>query len=114
MMTFLLSPPVAILIYIPLVTLLAFFGRALASKGPDSPLKSGDMHTAGMHTALYSSGEEAPGGFAAPGYQPFFLIALFFAILHLGILVMGRGGLTPISGVYLLGLVVALLALMLG
>jgi hypothetical protein len=109
MMNFLLSPPVAILIYIPLVTLLALFGRSLAAKGPAASDKS-----SGMHTALYSSGEEAPGGFAAPGYQPFFLIALFFAILHLGILVMGRGGLTPISGVYLLGLVVALLALMLG
>ena len=104
MLEVLLSPPVAFLIYIPLVSLIALFGRSLATRGTANPIKS----------SLYGSGEEAPGSTAVPGYQPFFLIALFFAILHLGILVLGSGGLTPMQGVYLLGLVIALVALMLG
>ena len=41
---------------------------------------------------------------AAPGYQPFFLIALFFAILHLGVLVLGIGSLPVPAAVYLVGL----------
>ncbi len=67
-----------------------------------------------MKNSMYGSGEAAPSGAAAPGYRPFFLIAFFFAILHLGVLVVGSGGLTPITGLYLLGLVVTLVALMLG
>jgi NADH:ubiquinone oxidoreductase subunit 3 (subunit A) len=100
----LLSPPIAFLIYIPLVALLSLLGRSLASRGAANPMKS----------SLYSSGEEAPTSTAVPGYQPFFLIALFFAILHLGILVVGSGGLRPMQGIYLLGLVFALVALMMG
>ena len=42
------------------------------------------------------------------------MIALFFAILHLSVLVLGSGGLTPITGVYLVGVIMALLALILG
>ena len=42
------------------------------------------------------------------------LIALFFAVLHLGVLVLGTGDLSGMSGVYLVGLMVALLALILG
>jgi hypothetical protein len=34
--------------------------------------------------------------------------------LHLGALVVGSGGLSPITGIYLLGLALVLLALMLG
>jgi hypothetical protein len=41
-------------------------------------------------------------------------VALFFAILHLGILVMSTGNPSPVMIIYLLGLVVALLALILG
>lgn len=105
MLDFLLSPPVAFLLYIPLVGLISLFGRSLASRGITSnPMK----------TSLYGSGEEAPTAVAVPGYQPFFLIALFFAILHLGILVLGSGGLNLMTAIYLLGLVIALVALMLG
>ena len=42
------------------------------------------------------------------------LIALFFAILHLGVLMLGSGGLTWMAVVYLAGLILALLALVLG
>jgi NADH:ubiquinone oxidoreductase subunit 3 (subunit A) len=103
-MNILLSPPFAFVIYIPLVLVIVWFGRSLAGPAKSSVMKS----------STYGSGEEAPTTNAAPGYRPFFLIAFFFAILHLGILVLGSGGLTPVSGAYLLGLVLALIALLLG
>lgn len=101
---FLLSPPVAILIYVPLVGLLVWLGRQLA--GPEQ----GDA----AKSSTYGSGEEAPSYHAAPGYRPFFLVALFFAILHLGMLVLGLSDFSPVSAVYLVGLMVGLIALILG
>ena len=32
-----------------------------------------------------------------PGYRQFFVIALFFAVLHLGVLMLGSSGLTPVA-----------------
>lgn len=103
-MTILLAPPVALLIYLVLVGLLSLFGRALA--GPGQP--------GGEKATTYSGGERAPARMAAPGYKPFFVVALFFAIVHLGVLMLGSSGLTPVAGIYLAGLVLALLALILG
>jgi hypothetical protein len=40
--------------------------------------------------------------------------ALFFAIVHLGVLMLGGSDLGPIAGLYLVGLMLALLALILG
>lgn len=103
----LLAPPVAFLIYLALSTLLSGMGRALAAP-------SQSQHTQ-LKASSYASGEAAPlDSTAAPGYRPFFIIALFFAILHLGVLMLGSGHLTLISGVYLVGLLLALLALILG
>jgi NADH:ubiquinone oxidoreductase subunit 3 (subunit A) len=102
-MSILLSPPLAFLIYIPLVILIMLFGRKLAGRAQTNPMKN----------SIYGSGEAAPTNMAAPGYRPFFLIALFFAMLHLGVLVLATGGLNLITGVYLLGLVFVLLALIL-
>lgn len=103
-MTSLLVPPLALLINLGLVGLLALLGRALA--GPAQP--GGDKAT------TYSGGERAPRGMAAPGYKPFFVVALFFAIVHLGVLMLGSSGLTPVAGLYLGGLVLALVAMILG
>lgn len=103
-MSILLSPPLAFLIYIPLVLLITLLGRKMAGRSQANAMK----------TSIYGSGEEAPTSMAAPGYRPFFLIALFFAILHLGVLVLATGGLTVMTGIYLFGLVFALLALILG
>lgn len=100
----LLTPPIALLINLALVGLLASFGRLLAGPGTPTSAKS----------STYSSGEEAPAGMAAPGYKPFFVIALFFAILHLGVLMLGSSSLSPIAGIYLAGLLLSLLALILG
>ncbi len=103
-MTLLLSPPVAFLAYIPLVLLLIAVGRMLAGPAHANPVKS----------SVYGSGEASPTFEAAPGYQPFFLIALFFAVVHLAMLVLGIGNLPMPAAVYLAGLFIALVALILG
>lgn len=103
-MEILLTPPLAFVVYLALAGALSIFGRALAGPGNATPLKS----------STYASGEASPTRLAAPGYKPFFVIALFFAILHLGILILGSGTFTPITAVYLGGLLVALIALILG
>ncbi|MBK9052855.1 MAG: hypothetical protein IPL78_18650 [Chloroflexi bacterium] len=99
-----LTPPIAFLFYLLLVAILTGVGRMLA----------GAVKPNGAKTETYGSGESGPTAAAAPGYRPFFTIALFFAVLHLGILMLASSGLTPISGLYLLGLGLALLALILG
>lgn len=103
-MNVLLSPPVAFLVYAAFATLISLLGRALAGPGHPSDMKS----------SLYASGEEASTVLAAPGYRPFFLIAIFFAILHLGVLMLGTGIPSPILFLYLAGLMLTLLALILG
>ncbi len=98
------SPPIAFAVYLALTAVLLLLAGVVAAKGPASALK----------TSMYGSGEAAKVGLTTPGYRPFFMTALFFAILHLGVLVVGSGGLTPITGVYLTGLIVSLIALALG
>lgn len=103
-MEILLTPPFAFLAYIPLVLIIAGIGRLLA--GPEQPTD--------LKESIYASGEEASTKPAAPGYRPFFLIAFFFAILHLGMLVIGTGTFTLDVVPFLLGLILALVALLLG
>lgn len=99
-----LSPPVAFLINLVIVALLSGMGRYAAFRGRQSAAKS----------SMYSSGEAAPAGPGVPGYRPFFIVALFFAVLHLGVLVLGTSSPTPTSLAFLVGLIVALWALILG
>ena len=102
--TFLLAPPVAFLVYLALAFLLKGFGKLLA--GPENP--------SAAKSSIYAGGETNVSLAGAPGYRPFFIIALFFAILHLGVLMLGSSHLSVISGVYLIGLILALIALILG
>jgi NADH:ubiquinone oxidoreductase subunit 3 (subunit A) len=104
-MKILLTPPVAFLIYVFLVSLLALIGKGLAGRPKEASQ---------IKTSTYSSGEAPPTHLAAPGYRPFFVVALFFAVLHLGILVMSTGISSPVMVIYLLGLMLALLVLILG
>lgn len=104
MLNILLTPPLAFLIYLPLVFAIFLVGKSMAGKETPSAGKS----------SLYASGEEAPTTAAAPGYRPFFLIAFFFAILHLGVLVVGSGSLNASLIPFVVGLVLALVALILG
>ena len=103
-MNLILTPPLAILIYILLVLIITWVGKKMA--GPEIPNK--------LKSSVYSSGELAPTNIAAPGYKPFFLVAFFFAILHLGMLVLGNGPVNLISGIFTVGLIFALVALILG
>lgn len=105
-MDILLSPPLAFLIYVLMVVLLSLFGKKLAGPEPEQSSE--------MKTSLYGSGEMAPSSAASPGYKPFFVIAFFFAVLHLGMLVLGSGVMTSITAFFLVGLLLALGALILG
>lgn len=104
MKNILLSPLVAFLVYFALVSLASGFGRWFSAKGRKTQFK----------TATYASGEANDPAPAAPGYRQFFVIALFFAVLHLGVLMVGSSNLSPVAGLYLLGLILALIALILG
>ena len=103
-MEILLSPPIAFFIYILLVMVILLVGKRMAGPEVRSELKD----------SIYASGEEASKNPAAPGYRPFFLIAFFFAILHMGMLIIGSGSFTLQTVPFILGIVIALVALLLG
>lgn len=102
-MNVLFAPPLAFLIYLLAAAGLALLGRAMAGRSRPSPLK----------TSLYNSGNP-PRERAAPGYRAFFVIALFFAALHLGALMIGSSDLSLVVILYVAGLAVTLLALLMG
>jgi NADH:ubiquinone oxidoreductase subunit 3 (subunit A) len=104
MKVLLLNPPIAFILYLILTGILVLAGRYLAGPVQETPLKK----------STYSSGEAPPSRLAAPGYRPFFVVALFFAVLHLGALVLGSSDMSPIALIYLVGLMLALLALIVG
>jgi len=104
-MDILMSTPVIFLIFIVLGILLMLFGQYTAP-AEDVALD--------QKRSLYGSGEAGPESRGVPGYKPFLLISLFFAILHLGVLVVGLSNLSMTSVVYLIALMLGLLALMLG
>jgi NADH:ubiquinone oxidoreductase subunit 3 (subunit A) len=104
MKNLLLSPVVAFLIYFGVVSAVSGLGRLFSAEGRKSEFKS----------ATYASGEENDPLPAAPGYRQFFVVALFFAILHLGVLMIGSSDMSSVAGLYLLGLILALIALILG
>lgn len=112
-MTSILTPPLALIIYIALVLVLYGFGRWLAPNVRKNLEKS----------SIYAGGEVANTSKAAPGYRRFFVVALFFAVLHLGALVLATaglaGGITLTAGfwtavlIYLGGLALVLFILFL-
>lgn len=104
MTNLLLSPLVAFLIYALVALVLSGLGRLISAKGRASQFKS----------EPYASGQAHDPIPAAPGYRPFFVIALFFAVLHLGVIMVGSSDLSIVTIVYLLGLILALIALILG
>ncbi len=104
-MDILLYPPIAFGIYLVLVGILSGTGRVLAV-----PARSKKA----VGREAYASGEAGSAHRAAPGYRQFFVVALFFAVLHLGVLMAGSGGLDGVTAAYLGGLILALVALILG
>lgn len=104
-MQVLLYPPIALLIYAALGFLLTKIGQKAAP--PEDKQNE-------MKLDLYAGGEEGPKDFPVPGYKPFLLISLFFAIIHIGVLVVGMSNLSASSIVYIVVLMIGLIALMLG
>jgi NADH:ubiquinone oxidoreductase subunit 3 (subunit A) len=104
MKNILLSPLAAFLIYFVIVSIISGLGRLFSATGKKTEFK----------TATYASGEANDPVPAAPGYRQFFVIALFFAVLHLGVLMIGSSDMSNVAGIYLLGLILALVALILG
>lgn len=104
MKNILLSPFVAFLIYLVVVYIVSGLGKLFSATGRKTEFK----------TATYASGEAHDPLPAAPGYRQFFVVALFFAILHLGVLMIGSSGFSSVAIPYLLGLILALIALILG
>lgn len=104
MKSILLSPLAAFLIYLLLVSIISGLGKLFSATGRKTAFK----------TTTFASGEEHDPLPAAPGYRQFFVVALFFAVLHLGVLMIGSSDFSSVAGVYLLGLILALIALILG
>ena len=103
-MTILLTPLLAFAIYILIGSVFSGLAGRFSAKS----------HAATFKSTTYSSGEVHDPYPAAPGYRQFFVVALFFAVLHLGVLMIGSSNLEPVAGIYLLGLILALVALILG
>src|SRR5512133_1054043 len=104
MTNFIFTPLIAFLIYGLVISAVSGLGRLFSAKGRASEFKS----------EPYASGEDYDPIPAAPGYRQFFVIALFFAVLHLGVIMIGSSDLSSVTVVYLLGLILALVALILG
>jgi NADH:ubiquinone oxidoreductase subunit 3 (subunit A) len=100
----LLTPAIAFVVYLALAAVLNRLGKSFAGNFPQSKLKS----------SVYSGGEASPTTSAVSGYRQFFVIALFFAVLHLGSLVLANSHFAVTAGLYLGGLLLALVALILG
>lgn len=103
MAEWLLVPPVAFGIYVLLVGALALVGRWRAATSPNTDAKR----------LSYASGESDSHNVTPPGYQQFFVVALFFAVLHLGALLAASGGITGPVALYLGGLALTLFVLIL-
>lgn len=96
-MDVLFSPPVAFLIYAALFFSLVKLKTRTARR-----------------TALYASGETHPTKGGLPGFRASFVFAMFFAVLHIGGLVLATSVPGTVALVYLGGLAFSLIALLLG
>ena len=103
-MVIILTPLVAFGLYLLLVSLLAGTGRIMAATSEATESKSDP----------YTSGEAPPTHPALLGYRPFFVVALFFAMLHLGVLVLARSNHSITAVLYLIGLALSLALFLIG
>ena len=94
----LLSPPLAFLAYVVLVSLLILLGRVLA----------GQQAAPVARRSVYASGEGFRSARGGPGYALFFGGALFFAVLHVGVLIAASGAVTPVGVAFVAGLLLIL------
>jgi NADH:ubiquinone oxidoreductase subunit 3 (subunit A) len=103
MSTFLLTPPVAFLLYLGLSALISLLSKRLAATGKESPGKN----------KSYACGEDMLVNRAQPDYSQFFQFAFFFTIMHVVVLVVATdpAGVSLTSGLYLAVTVLALFML---
>ena len=73
---FLISPPVAFVLYLIVVFLVCLLGKRMAPK----------LNRVGGKLTTYACGEDIPGAKVQYGYRLFFFIALFFTIMHVAAL----------------------------
>jgi NADH-quinone oxidoreductase subunit A len=73
---FLISPPVAFVLYLLVVFLIYLLGKRMAPK----------LNKVGGKLTTYACGEDIPGVKVQFGYRLFFFIALFFTIMHVAAL----------------------------
>jgi NADH-quinone oxidoreductase subunit A len=73
---FLISPPVAFVLYLFVVFLVYLLGKRMAPKA----------NKVGGKLTTYACGEDIPGVKVQFGYRLFFFIALFFTIMHVATL----------------------------
>jgi NADH-quinone oxidoreductase subunit A len=75
---FLISPPVAFVLFLAVAWLLVVLGRRMAPK----------LNKVGGKLTSYACGEDMPGAKIQFGYRLFFFVALFFTIMHVAALVL--------------------------
>ena len=101
---FLISPPVAFLIFLAIAFLVYALGSRLAPK----------LKKEGGKLATYACGEDLPGVKLQFGYRLFFFIALFFTMMHVAALVIATlpGGKIVFFGIiYLVMIFLSIMAL---
>lgn len=101
---FLISPPVAFLVFLIIAFLLYALGNRLAPK----------LKKEGGKLATYACGEDLPGVKLQFGYRLFFFIALFFTMMHVAALVIATipGGKIVFFGIiYLVMIFLSIMAL---
>jgi NADH:ubiquinone oxidoreductase subunit 3 (subunit A) len=101
---FLISPPVAFLVFLAVGFLVYALGSRLAPK----------LKKQGGKLATYACGEDLPGVKLQFGYRLFFFIALFFTMMHVAALVIATipGGKIVFFGIiYLLMIFLSIMAL---
>jgi len=72
-------PPIAFIIFLVLAFLFGLGSRRMAPRAPTEK----DAETS------YAGGEDIPGEKQFPGYESFFVMALFFTVLHVLALLIG-------------------------
>jgi NADH-quinone oxidoreductase subunit A len=103
-LAFLISPPVAFLLFFAIAGLLYLLGKRMAPKLTD----------VGGKLTSYACGEDMPGTKIQFGYRLFFFVALFFTIMHVATLVIATapaGKLALFAVLYLAVVFLSILAL---
>jgi NADH:ubiquinone oxidoreductase subunit 3 (subunit A) len=100
---FLLSPPVAFVIFLASSYLISLLTGFISARG---------QVLTGKNKA-YACGEDVAKNRARPEYEQFFHIAYFFTIMHVIALIIATDptGFSPLVGIYLAAALVALLIL---